>query len=515
MLHANEPFLFEYVSVVLQFSLNFFQVALRRSSSFWRTIWGGRWSAEVLSHSTRATSSSASPRLSEDAVTRTLQRSPSEVVPGTYLRSLTHKMDTNDAGSKLLSLPTELLENVLAFLDPYDVVTFGQVCHYAATFISPFNHTVWRNTFLQMFDDPNKAWSALLPTARSENAPKEAAWNWYSKTHERCTALTTMTTTSKVYRSQNLELTTNALVDIIETAYSRPSTKRGSSETSADYEHRKSVSISTLQEAFSRCREAERAIHDWEIDFTSLPTVPSELAQSQPARPVTRSMASRRHSHSENASKVHTWFGLTKRERQSIRSQGNARCIVYDWHLTGPEVEYGPFKDGESGQWGQVNWKSVEAVSSLISRHMEILVKDQVSLPTGFRYALPCQAPSDTARPEDWAGVTGGWLGTYSFLDWTVLHQYNSHRHENGGRPLLEGCDEAHGDLMHLELHLDDSLKTDLRLATSIPVCEDLPMLYFSGTSRGTGASRPYIRVRGTTSLIPGARQVRWRFIIK
>src|SRR5256885_7837495 len=184
-------------------------------------------------------------------------------------------------------------------------------------------------------------------------------------------------------------------------------------------------------------------------------------------------MASSRNSHSENASKLHTWFGLTKRERRSTRSQGSARCIVYDWHLTSPEVDYGPFKDVRSGEWGQVNWKSVEAVSSLITLHMEMLVKDQMSFPVGFEYALPYQVPSNPACPEDWAGVTGAWLGTYSFLDWTVLHQYNSHRYESGRRPMLEGCDEARGDLIHLELRLDDSLKTDSRLFTTMPVFDD------------------------------------------
>jgi hypothetical protein len=212
---------------------------------------------------------------------------------------------------------------------------------------------------------------------------------------------------------------------------------------------------------------------------------------------------------------LHTYFGMTKREKQSTYSQGQARCIVYDWHRTGPETDYGPFKDVKSGQWGRVNWKSVEAISSLIGRHMEILVSNQMNFPRGLRYALPYQIPPHPTCPEDWARVTGAWIGTYSFLDWTVLHQYNVHSYENGGRPLLEACDEARGDLMHLDLHLDDSLKTDPRLATKMPVCEDLPVLYFRGFSRGAGSGRQHIHVRGTASLILGARQVRWRFIIR
>jgi hypothetical protein len=442
-------------------------------------------------------------------------RDPLEVPP-LLLRegSEQHEMNSNSTASELLSLPPELLEYVLSFLDPHELVAFGQVCNYAATVISPSNHTVWRHAFLQMFDDPNKTWSALLPSARSENAPNEAAWNWHSKIRDRCTALKAMTTNDKVYRRQNLASTTDALVDIIETASSRLPTDCGSGEATPHSQGRKSLSITTLQEAFSRCHEAERAIHDYEVDLTSLPH-PLDICSSSPGRPVTRSMALEQKPVSENARKLHTYFGLTKRERHSDYSQGQARCIVYNWHLTGPEIDYGPFKDAKSGQWGQVNWKSLEAVASLVGRHMEVLVRDQLSFPQGLRYALPYQIPSDPACPEDWAGVTGAWVGTYSFLDWTVLNQYNLHRWETRERPLLQESEEARGDLMHLELHLDDNLKTDPRLATKMPVCEDLPILYFSGTSRGTGASRPYISVRGSASLVPGARQVRWRFIIR
>jgi F-box-like len=420
-------------------------------------------------------------------------------------------MDCNGSVTELLNLPPELLEHILSFLDPYDLVAFGLVCKYTAAVISPSNQPVWRHAFLHLFDDPSKAWSALLPSARSANAANEASWNWHSKVRERCTALKAVTTTNKVYRRQNLDLTTNALVDIIETAYSSPPTNRTSKETQVDHERRRSVSIRTLQETFLTSRDAERAIHDFNADYSA----PSELLSPHPGRPVTRSMVFEQKHVSENASKLHTFFGPTKRERRSDSSQGRARCIVYDWHLTGPETDYGPYKDIKSGQWGQVNWKSLEAVSSLITHHMELLANELMTFPQGFKYALPHQIPADPAHPEDWAGVTGNWLGTYSFLDWTVLHHFNVHLYENGGRALLDACNEARGDLMHLELHLDNSVKTDPRLATKMPVCEDLPMLYFKGTSRGTGATRPYIHIRGTASLLPGARQVRWRFIIR
>lgn len=424
-------------------------------------------------------------------------------------------MAVNSTDSELLGLPPEILELVLAFLDPYDLVSFGRTCKYAATFISPSSTTIWRHAFLHMWDDPNHAWVALLPSARSANATNEAAWSWHSKVGERCTAIKAITATDTDYRRQNLGSATNALVDIIETAYSRPWPRSSVKETLAEYHAHQSLSISTLDDLFMKYRDAEKAIHDYELDSISATTYVPEIVPSSPGRPVTRSMSSNRKAPSENESKLHVYFGLTSRERRSDYAQGQARCIVYNWHLTSAECDYGPFKDIESGEWGQVNWKSLEAVSCLMARHMELLVGSQLGFPRGFRYALPYQMPLNPDCPEDWAGVTGAWVGTYSFLDWTVLNQYNNHQWQNLDGAVLDSHDEARGDLMHLDLHLDPSLKTDLRLATKMPVCEDLPMLYFRGTSRGAGTNRPYISVRGTASLVPGARQVRWRFIIR
>jgi hypothetical protein len=66
-----------------------------------------------------------------------------------------------------------------------------------------------------------------------------------------------------------------------------------------------------------------------------------------------------------------------------------------------------------------------------------------------------------------------------------------------------------------VKLDQDGELKDDWRLQTNLPVCEDLPMLYFSGTSGGYRSRRSRIAVRGTVSLVPGGRQVRWRFLIR
>ena len=81
----------------------------------------------------------------------------------------------------------------------------------------------------------------------------------------------------------------------------------------------------------------------------------------------------------------------------------------------------------------------------------------------------------------------------------------------------LGSYEEACGDLMKLELEISDSeeLQHDPKLQTHLPYCKDLPKQYFSGSSSRGPIGRPYIMVRGCVNLVPGGREVRWRFIIR
>ncbi len=68
-----------------------------------------------------------------------------------------------------------------------------------------------------------------------------------------------------------------------------------------------------------------------------------------------------------------------------------------------------------------------------------------------------------------------------------------------------------------MELKLDESVKDDWRLKTDIPAEDDpaYPKLYFRGLSRGQGfTGNPVTVVKGFAALVPGGREVRWKFII-
>lgn len=58
----------------------------------------------------------------------------------------------------ILAIPTELIQQILTFCHPWDVVAFSRTCHaaYNLVFI-PNDQYLWRELFLSNFDDPRKA----------------------------------------------------------------------------------------------------------------------------------------------------------------------------------------------------------------------------------------------------------------------------------------------------------------------------------------------------------------------
>jgi hypothetical protein len=232
--------------------------------------------------------------------------------------------------------------------------------------------------------------------------------------------------------------------------------------------------------------------------------------------PVTRSRAAslvetRR---SDAARRLHTLFGPTQGDKHTRTRSG--RKFVYDWSLTTEANDYGPFlKDGS----GRVDWTLLEAAMTCISNNFEIAVEGRLSAPTGLHYSIPYRTLADPTRPEDWAGVTGKWLGTYAFLDYASLLAWNSGLMGDGRFPALTDLSnepEACGDLLMMDLKLDDSLRTDPVLRSNVPFSDKLPPLYFKGTSRGSEyPNHPVTTIKGFCALVVGGREVKWKFVVE
>ncbi|KAF2738582.1 hypothetical protein EJ04DRAFT_509466 [Polyplosphaeria fusca] len=403
----------------------------------------------------------------------------------------------------LVHLAPELVELILSYLTPKELLNFGQTCQRASAFVRPSNKVLWKAAYLQIFDNPLHVWNQLLPSARAKNRDRETKWDWHYEVQRNYLAFNAVCQTSNEALLADPEKVITACQDLIDTA---------SHSTDGDGQCvPRSRNIDFLDRLFRTAPNPEKIIHDYHTDIGSL-SLPLEF-NFDTTRPMTRSMLLRQAEIPEWASRFHIFYGMTTREEESLRSKGLARGLAYDWTVTGHAAEYGPFlRDGS----GAVNWPILEAVMSLMMRIFENAKGTLYRVPKGFKHNIPYLLPLDPSYPDDWAGVNRSWVGTYAFLDYRALVHYNFAN--NLEYPLdLGSYDEAHGDLMRLKLSLSDpnELQDDSRLQTKLPRGSDLPVLYFTGTSNGRPIRRPSINVRGFAALIPGSRQVRWRFIIR
>ncbi len=410
----------------------------------------------------------------------------------------------------LVDLPQEILGNIVSFLHPRDIVRLGRTCRRAYAFLSPSNQVLWRNAFLQIFDDPEEAWSKLPP---SYHPPRED-WNWHTILRQRLRAL------AALYRrwphdddAECAEQHRKAILDIVDTAKFAPTQAELAQGKVPQIDDRSSLNLDMLAGLQQQYHGLDRLIFD--SDQKEAPdSSPCYDSTWYPGRPVTRSMAmaAREENRSLSACRLHALFGLTMRERLDHRSRGLARRKVYNWSLTSEQTDHGPFAlDGS----GRVNWSLLEGACSAISRCFELCVDGRIAMPHGMCYSIPHRSLPDPTVPHDWARAQGTWLGTYAFIDYSDLLAFNTGTHlAFDRRPDLTDEPEACGALLKMETKLDNSVKNDRMLRTKVPICTDMPPLYFTGRSQGQGYTHPQTDVKGLAALLPGGREVRWKFIV-
>ena len=410
----------------------------------------------------------------------------------------------------LTDLPREILGNIVSFLHPRDIATLGRTCQQAHAFIRPENQVLWQAAFLHVFDDPEAAWASMP----SSSQPRREDWDWHRVLGQRLKAL------AAVYRrwphdddAQFAEQHRAALLDILDTAKFTPTKTEVAQGKVPQLDDRSSMNLQLLVEVQTKYHGLDRLIFDTDQSENSSATSAFNYDWF-PGRPITRSMAlaTKEENRSESAARLHALHGLTMRERLDHRSRGTARRKVYNWSLTTRETDHGPFAlDGS----GRVNWSLLEGACSSISRCFEACVDGRIAMPHGLNYAIPHRSLPDPSVPHDWARAQGSWYGTYAFIDYSDLLAFNT-----GGplpfdrRPDLVDEPEACGALLMMETKLDDSVRDDPALKSLVPMCMDLPPLYFSGHSRGQGYTHPRTNVKGFAALVRGGREVRWKFIV-
>ena len=410
----------------------------------------------------------------------------------------------------LVDLPQEILGNIVSFLHPRDIISLGRTCRRAYAFLSPSNQVLWRTAFLQVFDDPEDAWSKLPPSYQ----PPREKWDWHRVLGSRLEAL------AALYRrwphdddAKYAERHRHSILDIIDTAKFAPTDAEIARGKVPQVDDRSSLNLQLLAGLQHQYHGLDRLIFDADQKENSICSSNYDFDWYS-GRPITRSMAmtAREENRSESASRLHALFGLTMRERMDHRSRGMARRKAYNWSLTSENTDHGPFDlDGS----GRVNWSLLEGACSAISRCFELCVDGRIAMPHGMSYSIPHRSLPDPSVPHDWARAQGAWLGTYAFIDYADLLAFNTGTHlASDRRPDLNDEPEACGALLKMETKLDSSVKDDPMLRTRVPMSKDLPPLYFTGHSRGQGYTHPMTDVKGFAALLPGGREIRWKFVV-
>ena len=417
----------------------------------------------------------------------------------------------------MLDLPPEIQLNVLRFLHAQDILAFGRTCRAALSLISPENALLWRSAFLHDFDLPGRLAWPENESPQDLNKSTSLDYDWFGELKQRLLVFRLIADPDRTTSELTDDAIAACLLSILDDTKGTP--RDLSNKTSE---------LSCLEYSQSRNRKWLSKPRNPNFDFylskfidtyrcvsTDEDTILATFSPWASHRHFTRSLARTHPSPRSNAiCKLHVLFGLTDDEYSSGKGMAAARRVVYDMSLTSEKTDYGPFRESEPGG---INWQLLEAIGVVVGRNVRHCARGLVKLPLGLSYSFPFLYSPDPAIPEDWAGVKGTWFGTYCFLDYQDLFNYNLGG-DQSGRPSLDGHVEACGDLMKLDLKIDNShtVTSDWRLQTRLPERGYPPPIFFSGFSMSHGdPSHPRIGVRGKVSLLPSGREVRWRYIIR
>lgn len=202
------------------------------------------------------------------------------------------------APDSLVELAPELLELILSYLKPSELVTFGATCQRARDFIRPTNQLLWKQAFLHVFDHPRHVWDSLVPTARALNQPRELLWDWHRELVRRFNASNLVLESDKQKLASEIENVVGALLDIQLTA------SRTSSYGAADVPV--SLNVMYLTRLVRHAPDFDCIIHDFSRHPSSL-SVPRDMKVDLD-RPVTRSMLRRGAIAPEWASRFHVGY---------------------------------------------------------------------------------------------------------------------------------------------------------------------------------------------------------------
>ncbi|ODN76879.1 hypothetical protein L202_05466 [Cryptococcus amylolentus CBS 6039] len=446
--------------------------------------------------------------------------------------------------SAFLRLPIEIIDKVLTSFGDHDNISlarFAMTCQElrAHIYLDP-DQSLWRDIFLQNYDDPRKA------AAPWENAHTEDI-DWRQKVKDREFVFRVLDLWQEEKWDEairHLDLICDTLLDMY---LDLPSTAEDECQHHQDsprpYRPRASKNTPILTYLCS----SPLFIHLYRNH---------RLCPQSPGHPRLRPLAGARqipqwsvrrqirtHTNPKLA-RLHTLLPphFDENDEADREWRGFMRELVYSIKGFSEANDHGPFHAD-----GTVDWVICDAVGSvMMSNADEVMDNPEISEhwrdsivprsygvePTrgwGFSHVeRPLELPS--TQVWDWAGVEGTWEGSYAFIDYTDWISLNEPQLilQRGRVAQLDltRYHEAVGDLMRLRLVLDDPTDPNSpthhlpHIVSNLPVSNALPPIRFVGASLSSNdvehPSPPLGFVRGTVQLTTdNPPQVRWTLVIR
>ncbi|KAH9044592.1 hypothetical protein EDB85DRAFT_2070730 [Lactarius pseudohatsudake] len=281
----------------------------------------------------------------------------------------------------LTLVPQEIIERVLAFLDPLDVASFSQTSkqHNKLVYHSGDNH-LWRELYLaQPFDDPR-----LALTPRLERIPVESI-DWKSSLQAIIRARTVLNDPSKC-RPQERETILRTLIVML----------RGATPAPSFCEKTLSKNLVWLV----------TMLRDGALLNGTVPLSPTEA---------------------QLRAYLLVHLGLTPSDARSV-NKAATRAFVYDLRNYFSDGGFGPyFPDGS----GRVNWVHLHAIHRVVAMHLVDLRETEPFvfplIPMSMPYCQSIVPLGLDLKVHDWAGIEGLWHCSLCFVDHRQLLQLNNH----------------------------------------------------------------------------------------
>ncbi|WVO22498.1 uncharacterized protein IAS62_003828 [Cryptococcus decagattii] len=461
--------------------------------------------------------------------------------------------------SAFLSLCPELIQRILSSFGGRNVVCLASLaatCHKLRAHIYKYpNQAIWRDIYLEIYDDPRKA-SAFIKSRTT------AEIDWRKRLQDRefiIRALGEWHVNRWDLAAQHLDRICGALLDMY---MDLPATSTGliSCSETDDVRHFYSSKPALNPSVLSYLLSSPCFSHL----YNHYRILPSSPPPAQRLRPRPNSSSNTNVNASANPTlplhsvgghiqvcthpklaKLHTLLPpkYDENNEEDREWRGFMRELVYSQKNFTESNDWGPFTSD-----GKVDWVLVDALGSvMMSNAQEIVHNPEISdhwhdsiMPQSFGVEPTrgwgfshIERPLGIADGDvwDWAGVQGSWYGSYAFLDYADWLSLNEPRLIlNRGRVAqldLTHYHEAIGDLMRLDLTLDDpsptSPSTTLSpLTTHLPTTYDsrLPPIHFVGASLQSDSvppdAAPLSSVRGVVQLTADdPPEVRWTLVIR